>query len=247
MAIFFPENLGPDSNEQFSEYINRGNIGWLLLPMLLVSLPGMTKEVYSQWKSKTKSSKISRWAHFVHLGLILLLIGHVFSTTLVDRGDSSHRITMVKDEMVIVGDYGYMFKELNLESEPEVGDGYLGVEVEIYSMNNGEESLIGIVNPGTTRFDSSGFARSEVDRHSTLTGDLVFIFDGSQASGLMREASINGIDSIELIRITVYELPFSHLVWSGWVIMLVGMLGLWYEGKLTSTSKDHYSKDYEEE
>ena len=32
----------------------------------------------------------------------------------------------------------------------------------------------------------------------------------------MREASINGIDSIELIRITVYELPFSHLVWSGW-------------------------------
>ena len=33
--------------------------------------------------------------------------------------------------------------------------------------------MIGIVNPGTTRFDSSGFARSEVDRHSTLTGDLV--------------------------------------------------------------------------
>ena len=26
---------------------------------------------------------------------------------------------MVKDEMVIVGDYGYMFKELNLESEPD--------------------------------------------------------------------------------------------------------------------------------
>ncbi len=134
-----------------------------------------------------------------------------------------------------------------MESEPEIGDGYLGVEVEIYSLNNGEESLIGVVNPGTTRFDNSGFARSEVDRHSTLTGDLVFIFDGSQASGLMREASINGIDSIELIRVTVYELPFSHLVWSGWVIMLVGMLGLWYEGKLTSTSKDHYSKDYEEE
>ena len=247
MAILSPENLGPDSDEQFSEYISRGNIGWLLLPMLMVSLPGMGREVYSQWKSKTKSSKISRWAHFVHLGLILLLVGHVFSTTLVDRGDSSHRITMVKAEMVVVGDYGYVFKELNLESEPEIGDGYLGVEVEIYSVNNGDESLIGIVNPGTTRFDNSGFARSEVDRHSTLTGDLVFIFDGSQASGLMREASINGIDSIELIRITVYELPFSHLVWSGWIVMLVGMLGLWYEGKLTSTSKDHYSKDYEEE
>ena len=106
---------------------------------------------------------------------------------------------------------------------------------------------MGSVYPGTTRFDNSGFARSEVDRYSTTNGDIVFIFDGSQASGMMREASINGIESIEIIRITVYELPFSHLVWAGWGIMLAGMLGLWFEGRTSKTSLDHYSKDYEEE
>ena len=247
LSIFLSNSLGQDSTEQFSEFINRGNVAWLVLPMLLVSLPGMCKEVIGQWRSSSKSSKISRWAHFVHLGLILLLIGHVFATTLVDRGDPSHRVTLVKDELVVVGDYGFIFTDLELDSNPEVGDGYLGISVDVYSIDEQGNEFLGSVYPGTTRFDNSGFARSEVDRYSTTNGDIVFIFDGSQASGMMREASINGIESIEIIRITVYELPFSHLVWAGWGIMLAGMLGLWFEGRTSKTSLDHYSKDYEEE
>ena len=53
-----------------------------------------------------------RLHHIVHLGLILLLIGHITTTVLVDRGDASHRITLVKDELVINGGYGFEFTEL---------------------------------------------------------------------------------------------------------------------------------------
>ena len=51
----------------------------------------------------------------------------------------------------------------------------------------------------------------------------MFIFDGSQANGLMQQTAQNGSDSIELVRVTVYDLPASHLVWLGWTTMLFGM------------------------
>ena len=41
LSIVLSTSLGQDSSEQFSEFINRGNVAWLILPMLLVSLPGM--------------------------------------------------------------------------------------------------------------------------------------------------------------------------------------------------------------
>ena len=51
----------------------------------------------------------------------------------------------------------------------------------------------------------------------------MFIFDGSQANGLMQQTALDGPESIELVRVTVYDLPASHLVWLGWVTMLIGM------------------------
>jgi hypothetical protein len=51
----------------------------------------------------------------------------------------------------------------------------------------------------------------------------VFIFDGSQANGLMQQTAQNGSDSVQLVRVTVYDLPASHMVWLGWSMMLLGM------------------------
>ena len=51
----------------------------------------------------------------------------------------------------------------------------------------------------------------------------MFIFDGSQANGLMQQTAQNGSDSVQLVRVTVYDLPASHMVWLGWTMMLLGM------------------------
>ena len=42
--------------------------------------------------------------------------------------------------------------------------------------------------------------------------------------------SSNGLDSINLVRVTVYDLPGSHLVWIGWSLMMLGMLGVTFSG-----------------
>ena len=70
----------------------------------------------------------------MHFGILLLLVGHVFTTVLVDRGDATHRITLVRGEMVEVDGYGYVFEEIVLQSDDlEVGDGYVGALISVYS------------------------------------------------------------------------------------------------------------------
>jgi cytochrome c biogenesis factor len=232
LSVFAPEWLGQDSQTTVSEYITRGAIAWISLPMLLVTMVPMVNEVFAQIQRKTRTPVLKRipvGAHIVHLGLILLMVGHIFTTTLVNREDASHRVSLVQDEIIIHGDYGYQFMEIILEDDGlEVGDGYVGIRIAVYEMDeNGdgiiEYSKIATVEPGMLRFDSTGTARSEVDTLSRWHGDIVFIFDGSQANGLMQQARMDGLDSIEMVRVTIYDLPNSHLVWSGWSLMLIGM------------------------
>jgi hypothetical protein len=228
-ALWKPEAFGMDSNTIVSSFLVRGTLAWLVLPMLfLVLIPVAREALVVQRKgrdAKTLIRRIPFGAHLVHLGLILLLIGHVYTTVLVDRGDASHRITMIKDEIIIDGNYGYEFKDLVAQSDDlEVGDGYIGVQITVYEIENGAPTdAIGTVEPGMLRFDSTGTARSEVDTLTRWSGDIVFIFDGSQASGLMSQTTGGDLSSVEMVRVTVYDLPASHTVWLGWATMLIGM------------------------
>jgi cytochrome c biogenesis factor len=232
LSIFAPEWLGQDAQTTVSEYITRGSIAWISLPMLLVTMIPMVNEVFAQIQRKSRTPILKRipvGAHLIHLGLILLMIGHIFTTTLVNREDASHRVSLVQDEIIIHGDYGYQFIEIILEDDGlEVGDGYVGIRIAVYEMDENSNGVvkyteIAIVEPGMLRFDTTGTARSEVDTLSRWHGDIVFIFDGSQANGLMQQARVDGLDSIEMVRVTIYDLPNSHLVWSGWSLMLIGM------------------------
>jgi hypothetical protein len=228
-ALWKPEAFGMDSNTIVSSFLVRGTLAWLVLPMLfLVFIPVAREALIVQRKGRDVRTLIRRipfGAHLVHLGLILLLIGHVYTTVLVDRGDASHRITMIKDEIIIDGNYGYEFKDLVAQSDDlEVGDGYIGVQITVYEIENGAPTdAIGTVEPGMLRFDSTGTARSEVDTLTRWSGDIVFIFDGSQASGLMSQTTGGDLSSVEMVRVTVYDLPASHTVWLGWATMLIGM------------------------
>ncbi len=127
-------------------------------------------------------------------------------------------MTLVKDERVEWGGYEFEFVEVVKETEGlEVGDGYLGAKINVYE--DGE--LLETVEPGVLRFDTR--ARSEVDRISMLHGDLVLIMDGTQAQSLM--------EGSDLVRIMVYDLPGIHLVWAGWIFMMLASLKIWMPKK----------------
>ena len=223
LAILIPSALGGDASEPISEFLSRGTIAWLVLPSVLVALVPVGAEVFERVQS-SGFGKIAPAAHLVHFGLLLLLVGHVFPTVLVDRGDATHRITLVRGEMVEVDGYGYVFEDIVLENDNlEVGDGYVGAIISVYL----DDEKIGEVEPGLIRFDgSSNPPRSEVDTFVRYHGDIVFIFDGSQTTGLMQQVSTDGTDSVQRMRVIIYDLPGSHLVWAGWTLMMLGMAWL---------------------
>ena len=223
LAILIPSALGGDASEPISEFLSRGTIAWLVLPSVLAALVPVGAEVFERVQS-SGFGKIAPAAHLVHFGLLLLLVGHVFTTVLVDRGDATHRITLVRGEMVEVDGYGYVFEDIVLENDNlEVGDGYVGAIISVYL----DDEKIGEVEPGLIRFDgSSNPPRSEVDTFVRYHGDIVFIFDGSQTTGLMQQVSTDGTDSVQRMRVIIYDLPGSHLVWAGWTLMMLGMAWL---------------------
>jgi cytochrome c biogenesis factor len=225
----FATNLGADSATLVSGGpLTRGHLAWASLPTLTIALPLMVRETMDQIKKAGKKApwkRIPVGAHIVHVGLLVLLLGHLSTTVLVDRGDASHRLTLIRDETVVHRGYGFEFTDLTLtDDDLEVGDGFVGVTIVVHEVkDDGTKEEIGTVHPGTLRFDRQGVARSEVDTLSGLTGDLVFIFDGSQSAALMQRVVSESTDAVDTVRITVYVLPHSHAVWLGWVTMMFGM------------------------
>ena len=226
-VAFAPGWWGGDALEPLSSLVLRGHVAWIVLPLTLMAVPIIAREVGRKAKATSSTPlwrRIPVQAHLIHLGLLLLLVGHVFTTTLVDRGDPIHRITMLQDEAVVVDGLSYTFTELELVpgEDLRVGDGGIFATIEVHD----EDRHIGTVEPGMVRFDASGFPRSEVDVLRRWSGDVVFIFDYSQADTLMPQTLNEGMDGVDAVRITVYRLPQSHLVWLGWGLMLLGMAAL---------------------
>ena len=242
--LLAPDAFGRDATASVSEHLTRGHIVWMSLPMLMLAVAPVGREVLEQVRAaqaKGVWKRIPLGAHVVHFGLLLLLLGHLSTTVLVDRGDASHRISLVKDEIIVHEGLGLEFIGLELNDQDlEVGDGFIGVRIAVYEMNgNDVGALIGEVIPGTLRFDDQGVPRSEVATLTRLTGDVVFIFDGSQAGALMSSAGANGLDGIELVRVTVYNLPHSHLVWTGWCAMMAGMALVAFAGAGSTTKSSN--------
>ena len=79
--------------------------------------------------------------------------------------------------------------------------------------------------PGMLSFYSpsgSVIARSEVDRMVGLTGDTIVILDVFQSNDLLGAMITGTTDEVENVRITVHHLPGSHLVWIGWIMLILG-------------------------
>ena len=232
--------LPGDSDLVITSGITRGALALFLLPWLLLSLPptiirlkNTTKLLYQKYKNdgirSNRNSKITKLfgSHISHLGIILLLIGHLFTTTLVDRSDPSHLVNLQKDETIEYNNFEFKFKDVEIISSTDqnyaysIGDGYIGIIVEVYE--NG--ILKDEVMPGMLSFYSpsgSVIARSEVDRMVGLTGDTIVILDVFQSNDLLGAMITGTTDEVENVRITVHHLPGSHLVWIGWIMLILG-------------------------
>ena len=234
-AWLLGDKLPSDAGNDLGGPIIRGHIVWLLMPMGLMALPALISLIYSGIKNLPKKSSKSNsikmiCAHIIHLGIVILIIGHLFATTSIDRGDLSHQVTLIKDQPTSYGSYEYTFEDvviLNKTNEEfnkrfDVGDGYIGT---IISISDGEKSTQ--IEPGVLRFDMpfETFPRSEVDRAIKFHGDIVVIFDLTQSQAMenMQKGELN---NLEQIRVTIYELPGSHFVWFGWALTLLGSIPL---------------------
>ena len=232
-------DLPGNQDQPITDSISRGALSMFVLTWLVFAIPPTLLKL---WRSSRDSlpgiirrglrSEAARarvmGTHIAHAGILLLLVGHVLTTTLVDRTDPSHFVTLERDvptehqglelvftgvEIVSVDDDGYDYG---------IGDGYVGVVIEA---RDGEE-MLGTITPGMLRFDSpSGAvsARSEVDRLTGVTGDTIVILDLLQSNELLSSMILGQTEQVSEVRVTVHHLPGSHLVWSGWLLVVLGI------------------------
>jgi hypothetical protein len=241
LSILFAYTMGEylpgDADHLFyDDGISRGMIGGFALPLFLFSIPPMARLVwvrFGEFQLRRKPLQLRRLAiHVAHLGILLLLVGHVFTTTLVQRGDPSHIVMLAKDTPIEHNDYWYTFTELTATSpdddgwDEDVGDGKIVVTVEVRKEVDGD--AIATLTPGMLRFDEGGIsARPETDIWHRPQGDLVIIFDQSQANELYLTSFMQQGESVDRVRVVIYDLTGSHLVWTGWTLILIGTALNW--------------------
>lgn len=231
-------SLPGDPQLMLTDNISRGSLAMFMLTWLFVALPPTVKVAFTTGRKVlpklradgiTAKSNAARLrligSHIAHLGLILLLLGHVLTTTLVDRADPSHLVTLEKDNPVEFKEYELTFRDTVLlsEEDPEydykIGDGFAGFVIEV--TKDGEK--VDEVTPGILRF-SWTTTRSEVDRMIRPSGDMIFILDQQQAEISLTSMMRGETDEVEEIRVTVHDLRGSHLVWAGWSLIMLGGL-----------------------
>ena len=237
LAYFADEfSLPGDPQLMLTDNISRGALAMFMLTWLFVALPPTVKVVFDTGRKIlpklredgiTAKSNAARLrligSHIAHLGLILLLLGHVLTTTLVDRADPSHLVTLEKDTPVEFKEYELTFTDTVLLGEEDaeydykIGDGFAGFVIEV--TKDGEK--VDEVTPGILRFGWQT-TRSEVDRMVRPSGDMIFILDQQQAEISLTSMMRGETDEVEEIRVTVHDLRGSHLVWSGWLLIILG-------------------------
>jgi len=233
-------DLPGDPDSYLTDELSRGQVAGFLLALIVFSIPPSIGEMLRVIKkSRASSSSIlpTRWSKpnlrtvgssIAHVGILFLLFGHVLTTTLVDRTDPSHLVTLVKDQPVEHAGHVLTFTGLEIidSSDPDydysIADGIVKFHVDVSDENG---NYIDTVTPGILRFDTPSGAvipRSEVDRMGRLTGDLMFILDIQQANRVITNMMLGEIDDVDRVGVTVYDLKGSHMVWFGWFFLLLG-------------------------
>ena len=89
--------LPGDPELEITPSISRGELSVFILVWLVVALLTAGYRLMKTVSSSTQN-RILLGSHMAHLGIVVLLVGHVLTTTLVDRSDPSHLVTLDKGE-----------------------------------------------------------------------------------------------------------------------------------------------------
>ena len=232
-------DLPGNQDQPITDNISRGALSMFILTWLAFAIPPTLLKLWRSardslpellrggLRSKTALSRILG-THVAHAGILLLLVGHVLTTTLVDRTDPYHFVPLEKDVPTEHQGMELVFTGIEIVSADDdeydygIGDGYVGVVIEA---RDGDE-MLGTIRPGMLRFDSpsgSVSARSEVDRLTGVTGDTIVILDLLQSNELLSSMILGQTEQVSEIRVTVHHLPGSHLVWAGWLLVVLGI------------------------
>ena len=181
-------SLPGDPDRNFTESLTRGQVAGTILACLVIALPPTLIEMWKSIRTSISSSERlypARWSipnrrkvgsSIAHVGILILLLGHVLTTTLVDRTDPSHLVTLVRDQPVEHAGYTLTFTGVNaIDSEDSayeysIADGFVEFQIEIYDADG---NYVESARPGILRFDTpSGeiLTRSEIDRISQVQG-----------------------------------------------------------------------------
>jgi len=232
-------DLPGNQDQPITDSVSRGALAMFVLTWLAFAiLPTLLKLWTSSRESLQAIIRSGLWSqaagaramgtHIAHAGILILLVGHVLTTTLVDRTDPSHFVTLERDVPTEHQGMELVFTGIEIVSADDdeygfdIGDGYVGVVIE--ARDGGE--ILGTITPGMLRFDSpsgSVSARSEVDRLTGMTGDTIVILDILQSNELLSSMILGQTDQVSEVRVTVHHLPGSHLVWAGWLMVVIGI------------------------
>ncbi len=167
-------------------------------PILLVSLVGTGYKVVKSFNRRRALPSLGLvGAHLIHLSVVLILIGYVGSTLLVEETDMSLVVDGPEKEFG-----GYTFKATNLVSDPDS----IFVDVEVWKGDRFLEKA----RPGAARI--KGQVRSEVAVVSTLSEDVYLVYHNATTIG-----------GSNVVNLGVKVLPLMSVLWTGMVLMWVGI------------------------
>ena len=180
--------LPGDPELEITPSISRGELSVFILVWLVVALLTAGYRLMKTVSSSTQN-RILLGSHMAHLGIVVLLVGHVLTTTLVDRSDPSHLVTLDNGEPLEHQGLELVFQDVQVISSDDeeydfaIGDGFVGITIEV--RDDGERIVL--VEPVMLRFDSPGLStsRSEVARLTMITGDTIVILDRAQTNEIL--------------------------------------------------------------
>ena len=73
---------------------------------------------------------------------------------------------------------------------------------------------------------------------SRLPGDTIVILDLAQSNDLLGSMILGDLDGVETVRVTIYDLQGSHLVWLGWALIMLGGLAAMLSSRRTPDEEE---------
>ena len=178
--------------------IAENSLAGMAAPILIVGLVGASYKVVKSFDSKRAMSSLALvGAHTIHLSVVLILIGYVGSTLLMDETVMGLEVGGPEREFA-----GYTFKVTDVDSQPA------SVFADVDVSRGGR--LIEQATPGVVLIQ--GQVRAEVDVVHTLAEDVYLVYHNA--------SSVGGVTTVNM---TFKVLPLMNVLWLGMVLMWLGI------------------------